>query len=160
VLARALAEPRLGRRVACPARSGMPAPRRPSAGEPTDASGNPGASMQLTVRDAARFLRVPERTIYRWIREGSIPPHRGQEQYRFEGVELLEWARRQKIAVAPEIFHEAEPSETVPSVAEAIEEGGVHPGLAGADKESVIRSVVAVLRLPDETERESVYSAF
>src|SRR5262249_52682704 len=41
-----------------------------------------------------------------------------------------------------------------------IEEGGVHPGLAGADKESVIRSVVAVLRLPDETERESVYSAF
>jgi len=30
--------------------------------------------MQLTVRDVAGLLSVSERTIYRWIKEGSIPP--------------------------------------------------------------------------------------
>lgn len=116
--------------------------------------------MQLTVRDAARFLRVSERTIYRWIREGSIPAYKVQEQYRFNRVELLEWATHQRIPVAPEIFHEAEQSEPLPSVAEALEAGGIHYRVSGRDKESVIRSVVALLHLPDEVDREFVFAVF
>jgi PTS system nitrogen regulatory IIA component len=116
--------------------------------------------MQLTVRDAARFLRVSERTIYRWIREGSIPTYKVQEQYRFNRVELLEWATRERIAVAPEIFHEAEQSEPLPSLAEALEAGGIHYRVSGNDKDSVIRSVVELLRLPDEVDRDFVYAVF
>jgi PTS system nitrogen regulatory IIA component len=116
--------------------------------------------MQLTVRDAARFLRVSERTIYRWIREGSIPTYKIQEQYRFNRVELLEWATRQRIAVAPEIFHETEQTEPLPSLSEALEAGGIHYRVSGDDKESVIRSVVTLLRLPDEVDKEFVHAVF
>ena len=35
--------------------------------------------MQLTVKDAARLLQVSERTIYRWLSEGSIPAYRVQD---------------------------------------------------------------------------------
>ena len=48
--------------------------------------------MQLTVRDVARLLNVSEKTIYRWIKEASIPAYRVNEQYRFNRAELLEWA--------------------------------------------------------------------
>ena len=38
--------------------------------------------MQLTVRDAARYLNVAEETVYRWINDGAIPSTRINEQYR------------------------------------------------------------------------------
>jgi len=54
--------------------------------------------MQLTVRDAAKLLAVSEKTIYRWINQGSLPAYRVNEQYRFNRAELLEWATARKSA--------------------------------------------------------------
>ena len=48
--------------------------------------------MDLRVRDVAKLLNVSEQTVYRWVRERSLPAHRVGEQYRFNRVELQEWA--------------------------------------------------------------------
>src|SRR6266403_1250137 len=48
--------------------------------------------MQLTVQQAASFLDVPERQIYRWLDEGEIPFSREQGRIHFNQAELLEWA--------------------------------------------------------------------
>src|SRR6185436_3529366 len=117
-------------------------------------------AMQLTVRDASRLLRVSERTVYRWISEGSIPSFRVQDQHRFNRVELLEWATSRRIPVSPEIFDEPADEHPVPSLSDALERGGIHYRVSGTDRESVLRSVVALLHLPEEVDREFLYSVF
>jgi PTS system nitrogen regulatory IIA component len=111
--------------------------------------------VQLTVRDVARLLDVSEKTVYRWIRERSLPAYRVNEQYRFNRAELLEWATARKVNVSPEIFEEPETQTApLPTLAVALEAGGIVYRLGGTDKASVLRSVVANLRLPDEVDRE------
>ena len=39
--------------------------------------------MKLSVKDAAQMLDVTEKTVYRWIKQESIPCYRINEQYRF-----------------------------------------------------------------------------
>ncbi|MEI6875231.1 MAG: helix-turn-helix domain-containing protein, partial [Spirochaetota bacterium] len=39
--------------------------------------------MQVSVKEAALSLEVDDETIYRWIRQGEIPDHRVNEEYRF-----------------------------------------------------------------------------
>lgn len=111
--------------------------------------------MKLVVRDAARLLDVSEKTIYRWIKQGSIPAYRLNDQYRFNRAELLEWATAQRLALSPEIFRETE-SETasLPRLTEAIAAGGIHYRIGGSDREGVLRQVVETMRLPNEVDRE------
>jgi PTS system nitrogen regulatory IIA component len=112
--------------------------------------------MELTVRDAARLLEVSEKTIYRWARKGEVPFTRVNDQYRFHRVELLEWATAQKIPVSPEILQE-EDEGPFPSVAEALEAGGICYRIEGDDVPGVLRDVVTHLRLPEEVDREYLY---
>ncbi|MHB8077637.1 MAG: PTS sugar transporter subunit IIA [Candidatus Krumholzibacteriia bacterium] len=111
--------------------------------------------MQVGVREAARLLAVSEKTIYRWIKAGRLPGYLINEQYRFNRAELLEWATARKINVSPELF--SEPDEgartSLPEVAEALENGGIHYRVAGTDKSSVLKAVVDLMRLPDEVDR-------
>jgi len=113
--------------------------------------------MQLTVRDVAGLLSVSERTIYRWIKEGSIPAYRISEQYRFNRAELLEWATTRRIGVSVDLFEEPEEaSDRMPSLAEALLAGGIAYRVAGADKAAVLRAAVEAMRLPDEVDREQL----
>ncbi len=116
--------------------------------------------MQLTVKDAAKLLQVSERTVYRWITEGSIPSFRVHDQHRFNRVELLEWATSRRIPVSPEIFDEPEGEQPIPSLSEALERGGIHYRVSGTDPASVLRSVVSLMHLPEEVDREFLYSVF
>ena len=114
--------------------------------------------MKLTVRDAAQLLKVTEKTIYRWIRQGTIPAYQISDQYRFNRAELLEWATSRKINVSPEIFAEPEGGETPPpSLSEALREGGVHYRVSGADKAAVLHTAVEMMKLPEEVDREFLY---
>jgi PTS system nitrogen regulatory IIA component len=114
--------------------------------------------MQLNVRDAARLLNVSEKTIYRWINQGSLPAYRVNEQYRFNRAELLEWATAHKVNVSVDIFHEPEGQATkLPGLVEALEAGGIFYRLGGKDKESVLRAVVETMRLPEEVDREFLF---
>ncbi len=114
--------------------------------------------MKLAVRDAARLLNVSEKTIYRWIADGKIPAHQIGDQYRFNRAELLEWSTAQRISVSPEILSEPETNNTpLPSVVESLKAGGIHYRMAGRDTPSVLRSVVDVLQLPEEVDRQFLY---
>lgn len=114
--------------------------------------------MKLLVKDAARLLSVSEKTIYRWIKQGSIPAYRLNDQYRFNRAELLEWATSRRIALSPEIFREEE-SESAPpaNFGEALRVGGIYYRIGGDDKPSVLHHVVETMRLPTEVDREFLY---
>ncbi len=111
--------------------------------------------MQLTVRDVAGLLKVTEKTIYRWLKNGSLPAYRVNSQYRFSRAELLEWATAHQINVSVDVFRE--PSETQVSanaLSEALTLGGIYYRIEGDNKESALRNVVCLMRLPPEVDRE------
>lgn len=114
--------------------------------------------MQLTVREAAKILNVAEKTIYRWISQGSLPAYRINEQYRFNRAELLEWATGRKINVSVDLLKEPESTANpLPTLISAMRAGGIVYRLGGTDRESVLQNLVEVLRLPDEVDREFLY---
>jgi PTS system nitrogen regulatory IIA component len=111
--------------------------------------------MQLTVRDVSALLKVSEKTIYRWINQGTLPAYRVNDQYRFNRAELLEWATSRKMNVAAELFDEPESTGApVPGLVEALRAGGIFYRVGGTDRESALRSLVEYMRLPDEVDRD------
>jgi PTS system nitrogen regulatory IIA component len=108
--------------------------------------------MELNVRDAARLLGRSEKQVYRWIEEGEIPFYKINDQPRFNRAELLEWATGRRMPVSVEVFHDG--GEDGPGLVEALKSGGVHAGVQGTDRESVLRAVVGLLRLPASIDRE------
>lgn len=114
--------------------------------------------MKLTVRDAAKLLNVSEKTIYRWISQEAIPFQKINEQFRFNRAELLEWATARKIQVSPEIFAEESSSGSpLPTLTEALRNGGIAYRISGNDKTSVLKSVVGAMNLPEEVDREFLF---
>ena len=115
-------------------------------------------NMRLLVKDAARLLSVSEKTIYRWIKQGSIPAYRLNEQYRFNRAELLEWATARRIPMSPEIFREEDSeTESLPHLTEALQAGGIHYRIGGNDKAAVLHNIVEAMRLPPEVDREFLF---
>jgi nitrogen PTS system EIIA component len=109
--------------------------------------------MKLTVRDAARLLSVSESELYHWIEDGEIPFYMINHQPLFNREELLEWATEHKLRLSIELF--ADGAQPV-MLEDALARGGIHDGLAGADRASVLRAAVARLPIADEGERELV----
>src|SRR5207249_2167767 len=89
-------------------------------------------AMNLRARDVAKLLDVSEQTVYRWVRDRSLPAHRIGEQYRFSRVELQEWAATHGHRVSPELFAPQAPADAASSLVAALERGGVHAGVPGA----------------------------
>jgi PTS system nitrogen regulatory IIA component len=113
--------------------------------------------MQLTVHDAARILNVSEKSIYRWIDDGTLPAYRVNHQYRFNRAELLEWATSHKINFSPEMFAEKESQAApLPRLADALQAGGVHYRVSGNDRESALRAIIQTMSLPPEVDRDFV----
>jgi PTS system nitrogen regulatory IIA component len=109
--------------------------------------------MQLNIRDVARFLKVSERTVYRWIDDEDIPNCRIGEEIRFNKAELLEWATLRKLPVARELLEETQNSG---SFATALETGGVYYGIPGNDLPSVIHAMIGALELPETIDRQTL----
>ncbi len=112
--------------------------------------------MQLTIRDVSQLLNVSERSIYRWIKSGTIPFYRISDQYRFNRSELIDWASRNKINVSPEIFIEPQSAVAMPGLVDALNAGGVFYRVSARDKNSALKAVVDLLRIPDERERSTL----
>jgi nitrogen PTS system EIIA component len=109
--------------------------------------------MDLGVRESSQLLKVSEKTIYRWIKQGTLPAYRVNEQYRFNRAELLEWATSNRINVSADIFDEPDTGAPTVGLADALRSGGVHYRIEGTDKVSVLKSVVDVMPLPEEVDR-------
>lgn len=117
--------------------------------------------MQLTVRDVSRYLNVTEGTVTRWIKQRGLPAQHVAGQYRFHRTELLEWASVNGIKIAPEMFDQPESEEEpLPTVAQALEAGGIFYGLQDTNKDRAMRALVQVLPLPDGIDRELLLRLF
>jgi PTS system nitrogen regulatory IIA component len=111
--------------------------------------------MKLTVKEAAKLFNVSEKTIYRWIEQKGLPAYRINKQFRFNQTELLEWATASRASISPNLLREPESGTTpLPDPIQALESGGIYYRVAGTDRDSVLRSVVELLRLPDHVDRE------
>ena len=114
--------------------------------------------MQLSVKDVAKLLNVTDQTIYRWIKQDSIPVYRINEQCRFNRAEILEWATSKRIPISIEALTEADSSNAqLPTLLDALKSGGVYYRIEGTDKSTVLRNMVEVMRLPEEVDREFLH---
>jgi len=111
--------------------------------------------MQLTVREAASYLRVDEATVRRWILRRGLPVHCVNERLHLNAIELWEWATENGIAVSRTLLEQAQRQpEQVPPLSELLSAGGIHHDVGGRDKASVLRDIVQCLPLPAEIDRE------
>jgi PTS system nitrogen regulatory IIA component len=115
--------------------------------------------MALTVREAAQLLHVSEKTVYRWIAERGLPARRVGDQYRLSRAELLDWVTATRAEASIELFTEPEgdESEPLPSLEEALGNGGIVYRVEGATPDDVLRAAVAAARLPEGVDPDFVY---
>jgi len=117
--------------------------------------------MKITVAEVARLLSVPEETVFGWVRKGTIPVTRVQEQYRFNRAEILEWATARGMPISVELFPEGTRSGSPSAkLSDALEAGGVHYDVAGGDREGVLRALVAAMNLPEGVDHELMVDFF
>lgn len=110
--------------------------------------------MQLTVKDVAALLKVNEKTIYRWLNQGILPAYRIGDHYRFNRSELLEWVTSRQMNVSADLFEEPESSEIhTTNLLDALTHGGIYYRIEGDNKESAIKNVIGLMKLPSEVDR-------
>jgi nitrogen PTS system EIIA component len=116
--------------------------------------------MQLTVRNVSELFKVSEATVSRWIKKRGLPAQRVAGRYRFNRVEVFDWAIAHQIKVenSPE-EHRVDSPPSV-SLADALEAGGVHYQVAGDVQEAALRAVVSRLPLPEDFDRELLLRLF
>jgi nitrogen PTS system EIIA component len=117
--------------------------------------------MHFTVRDVSKFLNVSEATVTRWITQRGLPSQHVGGHYRFNRVELLEWATANKIRVSLDAFDDLQADdEPIPSLVEALEAGGIFYEVKNTNKDSALRALVEVLPLPEDIDRELILRLF
>lgn len=101
--------------------------------------------MDLDLRAAARLFNVSETTLARWVKEEGLSAFLINGQYRFNRVDLLEWANRRRLVTAAPVVAEggAEPG----SLAQLLERGGIHHRVPGSDLKSIMAAVAQLLPL-------------
>src|SRR5207244_13163287 len=100
--------------------------------------------MDLKLQDVARLLEVDPDTVLGWIKERGLPAHRFLDQYKFNSVELQEWALRNHVRIAPDLdAMNRAPAHS--DLAAALERGGVYSDVPGGTRDEVL---AAVTRLP------------
>jgi nitrogen PTS system EIIA component len=110
--------------------------------------------MLIKAAEVASLLQTEEKAVIKWIRKDGLPATLMNGIYQVNRVDLLEWATDHGIKVPPELFLAAEADVHFPTLAEALEAGGVHCNVPGSDKLDVLRNVVGLLRLPSHLDPE------
>jgi PTS system nitrogen regulatory IIA component len=103
--------------------------------------------MNVSLREAARLLQVSEKTLYRWIQKGVLPAYRLHDEYRFNRVELEEWAatHRRPLRLPPA----APVAQSVPpNLGAAITRGGIYYRVGGRTRDQVFDALVALPGIP------------
>lgn len=110
--------------------------------------------MLIKASEAADLLQVEEKNVIKWIRKEGLPATQVNGVYQINRVDLLEWATDRGIKVPPELFLAVEADIQYPTLAEALEAGGIHCRVPGSDKLAVLKNVVGLLKLPDHLDAE------
>ncbi len=53
----------------------------------------------LTLKEAAKYLKMGRSTFYKLVRESRIPAHKAGREWRFDAEELDEWLKSGKLAL-------------------------------------------------------------
>ena len=110
--------------------------------------------MQLRVRDVSRLLRVPEKTVHNWIERGILRASQINDQYRLHRADLLECITSQNMDAPAGMFAGTGGNRQTISLTTSLRAGGIHYGISGADKQSVLANAVARLPLSNQRDRE------
>jgi nitrogen PTS system EIIA component len=111
--------------------------------------------MQITVRDAARYLSVSEATIRQWVRRRGLPAHQVNDRLHLNAIEVWEWAMENGVTASRSLLDQARGNrEEVAPLAQLLRTGGIHRDVPGTDRTGVLREVVARLPLPPDADRE------
>jgi len=104
------------------------------------------------------MLDVRENVILEWVANHGLPAEEVNGQLRFNRAHLIEWATLRKIEVLPALFKEDNDNgHHLPRLDEALDRGGVFHNVKGADRETVLGNVVALLPLPGDFDRDFLY---
>lgn len=115
--------------------------------------------MQLTLRQVASYLDVPEATARRWISGRGLPAHQVNERLYCNAIELWEWAMAQGIPVSRGLLEQAQHApDAVPPLSALVAKGGVYRDVPGATKADVLHNVVMLLPLPNDVNRDFLIS--
>ena len=111
--------------------------------------------MLMNITDAANALQAEEKSVIQWIRKERLPAETVRGEYMINRAELLEWATARGLKVDPSVFRiKDDDSVHMPSIFEAVEAGGIHYGVKGHDKETILKNVVDLLDLSEEIDPE------
>jgi PTS system nitrogen regulatory IIA component len=104
--------------------------------------------MNVPLREAARLLQVSEKTLYRWIQKGVLPAYRVHDEYRFNRVELEEWAVANRRPLRVPAAAAPSAPEPAPNLGAAIARGGIYFRVGGQTRDQVFQSLVALPGIP------------
>lgn len=115
--------------------------------------------MQLTLRQAAKYLGVSESTARRWIAERGLPVHEVSERLYLNAVELWEWAIEHGVHVSRSLLeHARRAPDAVPPMSHLLRAGGIFYDIDAKTKRELLRQFVARLPLPPEQDRATLLS--
>lgn len=115
-------------------------------------------TMMLNVHEVARLLTISDKKVYRLIAQETIPFSKVGDDFQFNRVELLEWATNHGISIATGAFEQSSLANPhASSFLDALRAGGIVYNVGGTDKPSVLKSVVAALRLPPDSDPAFLY---
>ncbi|TAN38356.1 MAG: helix-turn-helix domain-containing protein [Nitrospirae bacterium] len=102
--------------------------------------------MHLSVKDVAKMLNVSEKTVYRMVRNETIPFYRVGGQWRFDRRHIRSWladaGQFTVRTVSAELTREDE--ETI-SITEFIRRGGIYRDIKGRTKEAAVRACLDII---------------
>ena len=114
--------------------------------------------MELTINDIVKIFAVPEETVNNWIEKKEMPCIKANEQYRFNYIELLDWALVKKINLTPEALALGDRENHKSSIVyQAIKNGGIYFNVPGNSREEALKSIVDLLPLPAKLNRKSLW---
>src|SRR3989338_927540 len=117
--------------------------------------------MELTINDIVKIFAVPEQTVNNWIEKKNMPCVRANEQYRFNYIELLDWALEKKVQLTSEVLALGDREDRDSDVLyRAIQDGHIHYDIPGDNREEVLGAVVEVLPLPPGLNRRAIGQMF
>ena len=114
--------------------------------------------MQLTIQDVSRIFAVNEKTIYQWIDSKSLPGYQVNGEYRFNRAEIINWAMTNRIEVSSDIFSDPQSvGITLENLGNAIKTGGIYYNVKVKDKTSALKTIVDLMDLPAEVDKEFLF---
>jgi nitrogen PTS system EIIA component len=95
--------------------------------------------MKFSVKDVAEMMKVSEKTIYRMIKNETIPCFRVGGQWRFDVQEIISWMEDTRaFSYDTALRAPSKEDEEHISISEFLQRGGIYYDVSGATKETAI----------------------